>query len=160
MINIRSAEVQDAEVIADYNVRLALETEDTQLDGDTILRGVTQLIQEPEHGFYLVAEHDARVIATLMITFEFSDWRHGQFWWIQSVYVLDDYRRQGVFRQLFQHVQQIAESRSDVCGFRLYVENDNERAQQTYANMGLGATSYLVYEKEFPGRGLGRHGPD
>jgi GNAT superfamily N-acetyltransferase len=144
---IRFAEVEDAEIIAQFNCELAEETEDDELDLVTVTRGVTRFLQGAGAGFYIIAEIDKRIIGCLMVTHEWSDWRDGNLWWIQSVYVKAKVRRQGVFRSLFHWVQERAKVEADVCGIRLYVERDNERAQQTYESLGMKQKPYRIYER-------------
>lgn len=148
-MKIRPAAPSDAAIIADFNCRLALETEGRQLDPALVAMGVSGLMAFPERGVYYVAEMDGRVIGQTLITYEWSDWRNGNFWWIQSVYVASDFRKQGIFRALYQHVKAAAEARSDVCGLRLYVEAENEHAQQAYERLGMKRTPYRLYELEF-----------
>ena len=145
-VTIREAGLADADTIARFNCALARETGDGELSLATETRGVTRFLQGAGAGFYIVAEIDTRVIACLMITHEWSDWRDGNLWWIQSVYVTADARRRGVFRTMFMWVQERAEADSDVRGLRLYVEADNDRAQQTYAAMGMKKKPYHIYE--------------
>jgi GNAT superfamily N-acetyltransferase len=142
----RFATPDDAEVIAGFNSALALETEDHRLDPDTILAGVTRLLQNRDLGFYVVAETGGQIAGCLMITYEWSDWRNGVIWWLQSVYVAVPFRRQGVFKGLYGFVHNLADNDPDVAGFRLYVEKDNTAAQRTYANQGLQPTHYLMFE--------------
>jgi len=148
---IRKGEPRDAATIAAFNAAMALETERKRLIPERIEAGVRRLIDSPSLGFYLVAEHEGRVIACLMITNEWSDWRNGLFWWIQSVYVDKHFRRQGVYRRLYEHVRLLAESDDGVCGFRLYVEKDNAVAHATYASLGMAPTVYQIYEELKPG---------
>ncbi len=148
-IQIREAEYSDAPLIAEYNQLMAAETEDTKLDRQRLLKGVQSILSDPAKGRYYLAEVDDRIAGQLMITYEWSDWRNGNFWWIQSVYVHTEYRSMGVFTTLFQHVLELARSRSDVCGVRLYVEQHNTRAQQTYAHLGMKRTRYDMYEMDF-----------
>ncbi len=145
-MKIRKARLTDAAIIADFNTRLAWETEKLRLDPQTILRGVRTALKDATKGTYFVAEHEAAVIGQLLITYEWSDWRNGNFWWIQSVYVAAEHRESGVFRTLFDHVQKLALARRDVCGLRLYVEENNDRAQRTYARLGMTKTHYEVFE--------------
>ena len=147
-IQIRLAEVKDADVLAKANMAMAWETERKRLDGDTIRQGVRAVFDDAQRGFYVVATKDGQIAGSLMVTFEWSDWRDGFFWWIQSVYVRPGFRRQGVFRRLFQHLEAEARSRDDVCGIRLYVEHENSIAQRTYATLGLQPTPYHIYECE------------
>ncbi len=128
---------------------MAAETEDKQLDLAVVTDGVRQLLEQPEAGFYLVAEENETVVGALMVTFEWSDWRNGFFWWLQSVYVRPEQRRRGVFRQLYERVQAMAESRPDVCGLRLYVDKHNAVGKATYQTLGMSETAYHVFELEF-----------
>ena len=143
--NIRQGNADDVQKIADFNVQMAWETEAKKLDKEQVFQGVNLLIQQPQYGFYLVAELENTLIGCLMITYEWSDWRNGLFWWIQSVYVLPEYRRHGIYRQLYQIIQQMAKDQN-TCGFRLYVEKDNIIAQQTYQSLGMDECDYFMYE--------------
>lgn len=145
-VAIRAARMEDAEAIAQFNCALAWETEEEELDLPTVTRGVRRFLEGAGAGFYVIAEIDARVIGCLMITHEWSDWRDGNLWWIQSVYVEAEARRRGVFRALFAAVTERSEADGDVRGIRLYVERDNERAQQTYQSLGMKKKPYHVYE--------------
>ena len=146
---IRPSTPADAPVIAGFNARLAQETEHLQLDPTRLRAGVDAVLADANKGIYWVAEAGGEVVGQLMITFEWSDWRNGSFWWIQSVYVRADWRLRGVFKALYKHVHQQAKSRNDVCGLRLYVERDNQRARQLYPRLGLRPTSYELYEVDF-----------
>lgn len=126
---------------------MAWETEHKELPEATILRGVQRLIEKPEYGFYLLAEIEGNIAGTLMVTTEWSDWRDGLFWWIQSVYVAPEFRRKGVYKALYYEVKQLASRLPDVCGYRLYVEKDNKIAQSTYEKLGMSQTDYLLYEQ-------------
>lgn len=148
-IIIRSADTTDAEKIITFNQRMAEETESKTLPSETISAGVKRVLTDPNCGTYYVACDDKKIVGQLMITLEWSDWRNGWFWWIQSVYVEPDYRKQGVFRELYAHIKKLAVTKPDVCGIRLYVEKDNERAQKTYLNLGMDVTHYLLMEEEF-----------
>lgn len=150
-LHLRRGEPRDAETIAGFNRAMALETEDRALQVDRSLRGVQRLLRDPALGFYLVAERAGEVVGSLMVTFEWSDWRDGHFWWIQSVYVRPEARREGVFRALYREVAAMVERDAEVCGLRLYVDASNTRAQATYASLGMDRTHYLVYEQERPG---------
>ncbi len=144
-LTIREASLADVDTIADFNCRLAQETEGNVLDRATVTRGVRRFLQGVGAGFYIVAEREGRIAGCLMVTHEWSDWRDGNLWWIQSVYVPVEARRRGVFRRLFAWVQQRAEADPDVRGIRLYVEHDNERAQDTYRSLGMARESYYMY---------------
>jgi ribosomal protein S18 acetylase RimI-like enzyme len=149
-MRIRLAAAADAGVLVAFNVAMALETEGKELLPDVIGAGVESLLGNPAAGFYLLAEADD-VVGSLMVTKEWSDWRNGTFWWIQSVYVRPQSRRQGVYKKLYRHVQELAANDPKVCGFRLYVERENSRAQATYSALGMKQTHYLVFEELKPG---------
>ena len=150
-MRIRLARPGDARAIAAFNAAMALETEGKRLFAEVIGAGVRALLRRPKAGFYLLAETKAEIAGVLMITTEWSDWRNGAFWWIQSVYVRPEFRRQGVYRRLYRHVQGPAKKDRRVCGFRLYVERENRRAQATYRALGMEKTRYLVFEELKPG---------
>lgn len=150
MIHVRFATPDDVETLAAWAEAMALETESKSLDAATIRAGIAAGVADPHKARYLVADHDGRAVGTLMLTTEWSDWRNGWWWWIQSVYVAPDARRLGVFRALYAHVEAEARARPDVRGLRLYVENDNARAQSTYAALGMADAHYRVFEDEFP----------
>ena len=145
-INVRTTTAEDATIISQFNQQMAMETENKVLPPEIISRGVARLMDKPEYGFYLIAESDSRPVGTCMVTTEWSDWRDGLFWWIQSVYVQADFRRKGVYRQMYQTIQSLAAKEPDVCGYRLYVEKENTAAQKTYESLGMSATDYLLYE--------------
>lgn len=145
-MTIRRAISADIPAIAAFNQALAAETEHRTLDPATVQAGVAQLLARPELGFYLVATVADQTVGCLLITTEWSDWRNGLFWWIQSVYVQADYRRQGIFRRLYKAVESLAQQQGEVCGLRLYVEQNNAAAQATYRSLGMAPTPYQVYE--------------
>lgn len=147
-ITVRAATRADQAHIAAWNAAMAWETEAKRLDPETLERGVLAIFDEPRRGFYLVAEHEGRPVGCLMVTYEWSDWRCGDFWWIQSVYVIESARRLGVFRALYEDVARRAKAAHAV-GLRLYVETENERAQATYAGLGMERCHYFMYETEF-----------
>jgi GNAT superfamily N-acetyltransferase len=147
-ISIRSATRDDIADIAQWNVAMAWETEQKALDPAVLHRGVTAVFDESRRGFYLVAERAGERVGCLLVTYEWSDWRAGDFWWIQSVYVVETARREGVFRQLYEDAKRRAKQANAV-GLRLYVETENERAQRTYAGLGMERCHYLMYEAEF-----------
>ncbi|MBI9073529.1 MAG: GNAT family N-acetyltransferase [Melioribacteraceae bacterium] len=146
-LKIRIAGLEDADTIKEFNKAMALETEEKQLDNDVLSAGVKSLLNNPQYGFYLVAEKDDKVVGCLMITTEWSDWRNGLFWWIQSVYVDKNYRRQGIYKSLYNYVKELADSKENICGFRLYVENENVTAQKTYESLGMKLCYYKMYEE-------------
>ena len=145
-VTIRDAIPADAAVIADYNARIAGETEGKALDMDLLRPGVEALLADATKGRYWVAEAEGDVVGQIMTTFEWSDWRNGMIWWLQSVYVRADQRRTGVFSMLYRHVQSLARTAPDVIGIRLCVEKDNAAAQSTYKRLGLAMTEYRVME--------------
>lgn len=144
-IIIRRAQIVDAPTLVEYNRRMAEETEEIDLNLMTVSAGVLAALQEGSGAAYYVAELNGTVIGQLMVTHEWSDWRNGPIWWIQSVYVRPDHRRQGVFRNLFHHVRQAGEAAGAV-GFRLYVEEKNHTAQGTYRLLGFRNAPYLMME--------------
>lgn len=143
---IRLAERRDISAVAEWNAAMAWETEQKRLDPQVLLRGVTAVLDEPRRGFYLVAERDGKAVGCLLVTYEWSDWRDGDFWWIQSVYVAPEARRGGVFRGMYSDVAQRAKQAGAV-GLRLYVETENARAQQTYRELGMEQCHYFMYEQ-------------
>jgi len=147
---IRRALSQDIAELADFNIKMAHETEGVELIPEVITAGVKTMIDNSQMGFYLVVELDNGIQASLMITTEWSDWRNGIFWWIQSVYVRPQYRRQGLYRELYLRVKELAEQEPAVCGFRLYVERDNIAAQKTYESLGMSETEYKIFEELHP----------
>jgi len=149
-MRIRLATPTDAAVLIEFNAAMARETEGKDLLPEVIGAGVHSLLANPAAGFYVIAEAE-RVLAALMITKEWSDWRDGSFWWVQSVYVRPEARRQGIYRHLYRHVQEMAANDPKVCGFRLYVERENRAAQATYGALGMKETRYLVFEELKPG---------
>jgi GNAT superfamily N-acetyltransferase len=147
-IVIRTAEPADAATIADYNQRLAWESEGKRLDAGTLRLGVERLLNDRSLGQYFLACRNAEILGQVMLTYEWSDWRNGQIWWIQSVYVPAEYRRLGVFRRLYAHVRQLAQQQA--VGLRLYVEQQNAVALQVYQNVGMQDSGYRVLEELFP----------
>jgi GNAT superfamily N-acetyltransferase len=154
MIRIRKAAPPDTMTIAEFNQAMALETENRHLEGDTIQSGVARMIHDEDAGFYLVAliedgKSNEEIAGCLGITSEWSDWRNGLFWWIQSVYVSPLHRNRGVFSSLYQHVKDLAVEEADVCGIRLYADKENQNAISTYLGLGMMETDYRLLEVEF-----------
>jgi GNAT superfamily N-acetyltransferase len=151
-IVVRDASRDDIEALVEFNAAMALETEHKVLDPEVLRRGVHGVFERSSRGFYLVAEQHSAVTGGLMVTTEWSDWRCGDWWWLQSVYVRRAHRGQGVFAALYAEVERRARSGAAI-GLRLYVERDNHRAQRTYANLGMRQTAYRLFEREFAGAG-------
>ena len=147
-MNVRLATRTDIDALVGFNKSMALETEDKVLEPDVLRPGVAAVFEDANKGFYVVAELDGNASAGLLITYEWSDWRNKWFWWIQSVYVLPQYRGRSVYRRMYEFVKTLADERGDVCGFRLYVERENERARQVYEKLGMHQSHYLAYEEE------------
>jgi ribosomal protein S18 acetylase RimI-like enzyme len=151
-IRVRDAVGSDLEFLAHGNEAMALETEHRTLDAGTVRRGVATALDDVAHGRYFIAEDESgKALGQLMVTYEWSDWRNGQFWWIQSVYVVPAARRLGVFKALYRHVEGLARSATGVCGLRLYVESNNATAQRTYTRCGMHDAGYRVMEVELSG---------
>jgi GNAT superfamily N-acetyltransferase len=149
-IRIRTAEPRDVETLAELNLAMAWETEHLQLCPATLIRGIQAVLADAGHGFYIVAESEGQVVGCLLITSEWSDWRCGLFWWIQSLYIRPPFRRRGIFRQLHEFVKTQASRQGGVCGIRLYVEQSNQVAQRAYQQIGMHARSYRIYEQMLP----------
>jgi len=148
-LSVRIGEDKDVGALVKFNVALAWESEQKKLSSPVVTKGVQTLLRNPQHGFYVVAEMANEVVGSLMVSFEWSDWRCGIFWWIQSVYVRPEFRRRGIFRRLYEFAREKAASEKNVCGFRLYVERSNHTAQNTYESVGMKETSYNVREALF-----------
>jgi ribosomal protein S18 acetylase RimI-like enzyme len=148
-IIIRPAKPSDIERLAQNHCALAFETENKTLDTEATLLGTRAVLDDPGKGFYLIAERSGEMVGQLQITYEWSDWRNGVFWWIQSVYVAPNARRTGVYRALHDYVFSEARKAGNVCGVRLYVDKENRNAQSTYRAMGMQAAHYDIYEVDF-----------
>ena len=146
---VRPATRADIPVLVEFNAAMAWETERKQLDLARLARGIEGPFAQPGRGRYYVAELDGAVVGSLLVTYEWSDWRDGDWWWIQSVYVAEAARRRGVFRALYAEVQRQARATPGVVGLRLYVEWENERAQETYRALGMVQCHYHMYERAF-----------
>ena len=145
-ITLRIAERRDLGALVEFNRAMALETEGLSLNVETLTAGVRGLLENPQYGFYVVAEEEGP-IGSLMITYEWSDWRDGLFWWVQSVYVGPEHRKRGVYRRLYEYVKQHAAADPRVRGFRLYVEKSNAAAQSAYERLGMTESHYKMYEE-------------
>jgi GNAT superfamily N-acetyltransferase len=148
-ILIRLATAGDAAAMVEFNQAMARETEGKSLDRQILTSGVEAVFHDSAKGFYAVAENSAtgEIVGGLMVTFEWSDWRNAWFWWIQSVYILPDFRGRKIYRLLYEFVKEKASAAGDVCGFRLYVEKENAVAQKVYEKLGMNRSHYLMYEE-------------
>lgn len=157
-LTVRLARLDDLDRLTEFSVAMAQETESRVLDRIRLQQGIRAVLEQPKHGVFMVAEipHGPAtlVVGQLLITYEWSDWRNAQFWWIQSVYVDPAWRRQGVYHRLHRAVVEEAHQRHDVCGVRLYVETQNTVAQIVYQRVGLRPAGYQVFEEDFV---LSRH---
>jgi GNAT superfamily N-acetyltransferase len=145
-INIRKAKPSEAQTIADFQMLMAKETEDITLDLPTLEKGVNAIFAKSELGQYYVAEEGGKIVASLMTTFEFSDWRNSTVWWLQSVYVLPGYRKKGIFRKMYNHIKREVLLRSEVSGIRLYMVTTNRRAAGVYEAVGMDGERYRMFE--------------
>ena len=146
-ITIRSATREDVALLAGYNAAMAWETERKRLEPATLASGIAAVFDDPRRGFYLVAERGGNAAGALLVTYEWSDWRNGDWWWIQSVFVAEHARRLGVFRALYREVERRSLATAGVVGLRLYVEWENARAQATYASLGMQQAHYHMFQK-------------
>lgn len=156
-ITVRAARTDETSLLAVWAAAIAWETEHKRLDPDTLRRGIAAVFAMPARGRYFIAERDGTAAGTLMLTTEWSDWRCGDWWWIQSVYVAPEHRRCGIFAALYRHVEAAARADADVCGLRLYVEKDNAVAQGTYTALGMGDAGYRMFEIALPGAHADAH---
>lgn len=145
MILIRKATPSDASPVIDFQLKMAWETEHMTLGQETVTKGVNAVFLDPSRGQYYVADADGQVVASLLITYEWSDWRNCNVWWFQSVYVLPDFRRQGIFRKMYTFIKDQAIEQG-IAGLRLYVETRNIRARKTYESLGMNSEHYSFYE--------------
>ncbi len=147
-ILVRPANPRDLKILVEFNSAMALETEGKHLDSDALHAGVAAVLEDGLKGFYLLAECLGNPVGQLLVTSEWSDWRNAYFWWIQSVYVMPEHRRRGVYRALDQQVRVNAKLRGNVCGVRLYVDRRNQVAQKVYSSLGMCPSHYDMYEVE------------
>jgi GNAT superfamily N-acetyltransferase len=142
----RKAKPTDIPAVVEFQIAMAEETEQLKLDLSVCNEGVRAVFREPSLGQYYVGERDDRVVCSTLITYEWSDWRNGVVWWIQSVYVIPEVRRQGVYSGLYSYVKNLAQADPRVRGIRLYVDRRNKIAQQVYARLGMDGDHYQVFE--------------
>jgi len=147
MIDVRVGTETEVGSIVSFNRAMAWETEKKELQEQTVIDGVRGLLARPDRGFYLVAISEGRPVGCLLVTYEWSDWRNAVWWWVQSVYVLPEFRGKGLYKLLYSEVRRLAKEKSGVCGFRLYVEKENTRAQQIYEHLGMREAPYLMFEE-------------
>ena len=145
-MNIRKAVLVDLEILVDFQYKMALESENLELDRVVLTEGVKNAVMDPNKASVYVAQENGTIIGSLMITLEWSDWRNGWVWWIQSLYVLPEYRQKGVFKQMYNYLQEVVKGRDDVKGIRLYVDQSNFRAQKVYQAIGMCGEHYTTYE--------------
>jgi GNAT superfamily N-acetyltransferase len=143
---MKKADPGDADLIVDNILRMAMESEGKELDRVTVARAIDRFIRDPSRGFYLLARSEGQVVGQCMITSEFSDWKDGEYWWVQSVYVSAHHRRQGVLRALLQEIRRMAAASGDVHGIRLYVDRDNTNAIEAYRRLGLPPSHYVMMD--------------
>lgn len=146
-MEIRLATEKDVSDLVEFNQAMALETEGKTLNGDILAAGVAAVLSDEQKGSYVVVEDGGTVVAGLLITREWSDWRNAWFWWIQSVYVRPTHRGTGLYSRMYEFVKKLAADEGNVCGFRLYVEKENQIAQKVYEKLGMHETYYLMYEE-------------
>ena len=148
-MKVSKAQKSDIPEIINFNINMAMETENKKLDEQTVTQGVRKVFSSPSLGYYIIVKNTSGILGCLMITYEWSDWRNGLFWWIQSVYVKKEYRRKGVFRKMYNFIHEKAISDKKCTGIRLYVENNNSIAQKVYTNLGMSETYYKLFEEDF-----------
>jgi ribosomal protein S18 acetylase RimI-like enzyme len=148
-ISVRDATPDDVEFVVNCNSRLAVETEDKTLDRAVLTRGVRRVLARPDLCRYFIAEVDGRPAGTTMLTYEATDWRDGVIWWFQSVYIVPEFRNLGVFRAVYQYIEELARNSDEVKALRLYVRKDNKRALATYRALGMSAAGYEVLETDW-----------
>lgn len=145
-MQVRKATTKDIPSIVDFQLKMAAETEGIELNNSTVLKGVTAVVNDINKGQYYVTEINNRIIASLLTTYEWSDWRNGTILWIQSVYVLNEYRRKGVYRNMYSHIKQLVMDNPDLNGIRLYADKSNLTAHKTYQELGMSPDHYITFE--------------
>jgi len=145
-IKIRKAKIEDLETIVKFNYNLAKETEDKELDLEILTKGVESMLSDKSKGQYYVYTINDKVVGQIMHTYEWSDWRNGMLLWVQSVYVDSEYRRKGIYKELYNYVKNLCDEDDDIAGIRLYVEKENFNAKATYKSLGMQECNYHMYE--------------
>ncbi len=143
---IRQANETDSASIVEFQLAMAWETEQFQLNEPTVIKGVAAVFQDESKGIYYVAETDGKVVGSLLTTFEWSDWRNGTVLWIQSVYVRQEYRKRSIFSRLYKHIQEKVALNPDLRGIRLYADKTNTAAHRVYEHLGMTAEHYQMFE--------------
>ncbi len=143
---VRKATINDIDSIVDFQLKMANETEGIELNKPTVAEGVAAVLNDTKKGQYYITEIDKKVVASLLTTYEWSDWRNGTVLWIQSVYVLKDYRRKGVYRNMYSHIKKIVLNDDNLNGIRLYADKSNYAAHKTYEQMGMSPDHYITFE--------------
>lgn len=146
MLSIRKASASDIEVITDFQLKLAEETENVKLDANVVTKGLAALLGDPSKGVYYLAIDNGEPVGCHLITFEWSEWRNGNVWWLQSVYVKESHRKKKVFSAMYENIRQMIKNDPGILGLRLYVDKSNERAQQVYVSLGMDGEHYTVFE--------------
>ena len=147
MISIRKATINDISVLIDFQQRLADESEGIKLHAAVLRQGMLAMFEDVSKGQYFIAEEDSEIVGCHMITYEWSDWRNGMVWWLQSVYVKESHRKKGIFKKMFENLIGTMNNDPFIIGLRLYVDKTNTRAQKVYASMGMNGEHYTVFEK-------------
>ena len=145
-MEVRKATINDVGAIVDFQLKMASETEGVELNKPTVIKGVTTVVTDNTKGQYYVTEINNRIVASLLTTYEWSDWRNGTILWIQSVYVLPEYRRKGVYRNMYSHIKQLVTENNELNGIRLYADKSNHAAHKTYQQLGMSPDHYVTFE--------------
>ena len=143
---VRKATIEDADLIVDFQLLMATETEEILLDRNVVNKGVLAVLNDNLKGVYYVAVIDEKVVSSLLTTFEWSDWRNGTVLWIQSVYVLQECRRKGVYRSMYSFIKEEVLNDTNLKGIRLYADKSNYPAQKTYKTLGMSPDHYVTFE--------------
>ena len=143
---IEEARIGDLNTLVEFQLKMAMETEELKLDREILIKGVKAVYEDPAKARYFVARIDERVVGMLMITLEWSDWRNGWVWWIQSVYVEQEFRKDGIFRSMYTYIRNVVENSDSIRGLRLYVDKRNIKAQKVYNALGMTGEHYTTYE--------------
>ena len=146
MISIQKAEFKHIDILIVFQQRLAHESEGVILNGSTLRKGMEAMFADPGKGLYYIARDGDEVVGCHMITYEWSDWRNGMVWWLQSVYVKESHRKKGIFKMMYDNVISMIRKDPNLIGLRLYVDKSNERAMKVYGAMGMDGSHYTVYE--------------